>query len=88
MFPFGPARGTSAGFHQYDRQLRSGEVQAQITALKKYKAEIRSFDARGLSPLATADRDLVLSRILGSLLSLEFIRGWEKNPNVYSSAED
>jgi uncharacterized protein (DUF885 family) len=88
VFPFDPAQGTSAGFHQYDRELPSGskaEVQAQIAALKKYENEIRNFDARGLSPLAVADRDLVLSQIRGSLLSLESIRGWEKNPNVYSS---
>jgi uncharacterized protein (DUF885 family) len=88
VFPFDPAQGTAAGFHQYDQQLPSlskAQVQAQIAVLKKYETEVQGFDARGLSAVATADRELVLSQILGTLLSLESIRGWEKNPDNYSS---
>ena len=39
-----------------------------------------------MSPEARADRDLLISNILGTLLSLEKIRLWEKNPDIYSSS--
>ena len=39
----------------------------------------------GLSPGAAADRELVLAQIRGQLLTLEVIRPWEKNPDIYSS---
>jgi len=88
VFRFDPAQATQAGFHQYDALLPSGsraEVDSEIAALKKFESEVDHFDARGLSPAASADRDLVLAQIRGSLLALETIRMWEKNPDVYSS---
>lgn len=87
-FRFDPAQGTAQGFHQYDPLLPSGsraEVEAQVVALKKWDGDIRSFGARGLSDYAASDRELMLAQIEGSLLSLETIRMWEKNPDTYSS---
>lgn len=84
---FDPAAGTAWGFHQYDSQLSAqsrADILAQIAALHKYHIAVQSFDARGLSPYIAADRELVLSQIRGSLLSLEVVRGWEKNPDGYS----
>jgi uncharacterized protein (DUF885 family) len=89
VFRYDPVQATAAGFHQYDNQLPSGskaEIQAQIAALRKFEAEVAAFDARGLSPVAAADRELVLGQIRGTLLSLESIRMWEKNPDTYSSS--
>jgi uncharacterized protein (DUF885 family) len=88
VFPYDPVSGTAAGFHQYDAQLPSGsktEIQQQIAALHKFQTEAESFDPRGLSATAVADRELVLSQIRGGLLALENIRMWEKNPDTYSS---
>ncbi len=88
VFRFDPVSGTASGFHQYDAKLGSGsraEVQAQIAVLKKFGTEVAHFTPRGLSPTVAADRELVLSQIRGSLLELETIRGWEKNPDNYSS---
>jgi len=88
LFRFDPVQGTQAGFHQYDTLLASGsraEVDAEIAALKKFEEEVRDFGARGLTPGIAADRELVLSQIRGQLLTLEAIRPWEKNPDVYSS---
>src|SRR5271154_1856657 len=84
---FDPVQATAWGFHQYDAQLSSlakTEIQAQIQALRKFESEIQNFDAKGLSPFVAADRELVLAQIRGSLLSLETVRGWEKNPDTYS----
>ena len=80
-FKFDPVSGTQAGFHQYDPLLPSGsraEIDAQIASLKKFAGEVEAFSA---SP----DRDLLLSEIRGALLTLEEIRPWEKNPDIYSS---
>jgi uncharacterized protein (DUF885 family) len=88
VFRYDPAQATAAGFHQYDTQLPSGsktEIQAQIATLRKFEAEVAGFDARGLSPVTAADRELVLAQIRGALLALESIRMWEKNPDMYSS---
>src|SRR5262249_55675444 len=87
-FKFDPVAGTQAGFHQYDPLLPSGsrtEIEQQIAALKKFAGEFESFGAQGLSPSVAADRELVIAQIRGSLLSLEEIRFWEKNPDIYSS---
>ena len=88
VFKFDPVQGTAAGFHQYDSQLPAGtraEIQAEIAALRQFEGLVRDFDGRGLSPSTAADRELVLAQIRGSLLSLESIRSWEKNPDNYSS---
>jgi len=88
VFRFDPASATSDGFHQYDPQLPSGsraEVQQQIAVLHRYEDEVERFDAKGLSPFSAANRELVLSQIRGTLLELEAIRPWQKNPDVYSS---
>ena len=86
---FDPVSATSWGFHQYDALLSTesrAEIEAHINALHRFEAEVQSFDARGLSPFIANDRDLVLSQIRGTLLELETIRAWEKNPDTYSSA--
>jgi uncharacterized protein (DUF885 family) len=87
-FKFDPVAGTQAGFHQYDNLLPSGsraEVDEEIALLKKFLGEFEAFNASGLSASAAADRELAISQIKGGLLSLEVIRPWEKNPDIYSS---
>ena len=88
VFKYDPVQGTQAGFHQYDAMLGSGsraEIEAQKAALHKFEQEVERFDASGLSPAAAADRELVLAQIRGQLLTLEVVRPWEKNPDIYSS---
>jgi uncharacterized protein (DUF885 family) len=88
VFHYDPASATAAGFHEYDAQLPSGaraEIDAEIGALDEFAKRLESFDATGLTPFVAADRELLLAQIRGQLLSLETIRPWEKNPDVYSS---
>lgn len=90
-FKYNPSAGTAAGFHQYDDQLEDysrASIDKQIAVLKKFKAE---FAAPSLPAKATEaevaewiDLNLVINDINGHLLSLENIRGWEKNPDTYS----
>ena len=89
-FKFNPTQGTSAGFHQYDEQLedfsRSG-INRQIAVLKKFR-DIYSkgyTQTGGDSAGAGIDHALILNDINARLLTLENIRTWEKNPDLYSS---
>ncbi len=80
-FPFLPTNGTSAGLHQYDGKLedysRLGIVR-RVDALKKFEKEFAKLPQ-------SDDRDLVLNSIRADLLELETVRGWERDPDRYSS---
>jgi Bacterial protein of unknown function (DUF885) len=87
-FKFAPSAGTTAGFHQYDTQLEDyshESVLKQIAALHAMEKRVEAFDASTLNPVEAADRELVLSSIRGTLLTLETIRPWQKDPDIYSS---
>src|ERR1700674_1019952 len=80
-FPFSPTAATSAGIHKYDDKLEDyskAGVTKRVAALKKFEDE---FSKLPESP----DRDLVLNSIRAGLLELETVRGWERNPDNYSS---
>ena len=88
MFRFGPSNATLTGFHQYDSKLENysrSEVEAEAAALKAYEKKFDDFPAAGLDESAQGDLEIVRSNIRGALLELETIRGWEKNPDDYSS---
>jgi len=87
-FHYSPSAGTSAGFHQYDTQLEdfsAARIQQQTATLKQFEKEFEAFPSARLSAEQAADREIVLGNIRSGLLDLETIRGWEKNPDVYSS---
>ena len=88
FFKFSPTAGTSAGLHQYDTQLedysRDG-IEREIAALHKFDVRIAAVDPNSLDETTAGDRQILLSNIRGTLLELETIRPWEKNPDNYSS---
>ena len=80
-FKFNPTIGTSSGFHQYDALLEDyskAAVDAQIRSLHSAEKEFAALPA-------DPDRDLILNYIRATLLDLEQVRTWEKNPDIYSS---
>jgi uncharacterized protein (DUF885 family) len=86
-FKFNPTAGTSAGFHQYDNQLEDysrASIDRQIAVLKKFKNEFSSIQIKP-GEEQWVDLNLILGNINSSLLTLEQLRPWEKNPDVYSS---
>jgi uncharacterized protein (DUF885 family) len=87
-FRFAPTVGTLAGFHQYDSVLedysRTG-VDANMAALRAFEAKFTAVDAAQLDEATRADREIVLNNIHSTLLTLDTIRPWEKNPDTYSS---
>ncbi len=87
-FKFSPTNGTAAGLHQYDSQLEdysAAGVAREIAALHEYEKKVTAIDATALDGPVAADRDILLNNIKSELLTLEVIRGWEKNPDTYSS---
>jgi uncharacterized protein (DUF885 family) len=88
FFPSNPSAATVAGIHQYDARLEDysrREIDRQTQALHDYEKRLSAIDAAKLSPFIAGDRELLLSNIRSELLTLEVIRPWEKNPDVYSS---
>src|ERR1700683_3528681 len=84
-FPFNPTTATASGIHKYDAQLEDyskAGVGKRTAVLKKWEAEFAKLPE---SSAQQGDRDLVLNSIRDSLLELETIRMWERNPDEYSS---
>jgi uncharacterized protein (DUF885 family) len=87
-FHFSPTAGTAAGLHQYDTQLEdysAAAVQKEVAALRSAQQKIEAIDASALDAPVAADREILLNSIRSSLLTLDVIRPWEKNPDAYSS---
>jgi uncharacterized protein (DUF885 family) len=87
-FHFGPTNGTSDGLHQYDDKLEdysAANIQKQIAALHVYEKKVEAIDPSALDASVAGDRAILLNSIRSTLLSLEVIRFWEKNPDNYSS---
>jgi uncharacterized protein (DUF885 family) len=88
-FPYQPTIGTLTGYHQYDSKLEDyarSSIDGQIAALHAFEKRVEEIPADTLNQATRADRELVLSNVRGSLLSLEVIRPWEKNPDNYSGS--
>ena len=87
-FHFSPTNGTADGLHQYDTQLEdysAANIQRQIAALHAYEKKVEAVDPAALDASVAGDRAVLLNSIRSTLLTLEVIRPWEKNPDNYSS---
>ncbi|HKZ09794.1 MAG TPA: DUF885 domain-containing protein [Rhodanobacteraceae bacterium] len=86
--PTNPSAATSYGIHEYDGKLedysRAG-IDAEVKALTGWEQRVAAVDPASLSLYVRGDRDLVLNNIRSSLLTLQSIRPWQKNPDFYSS---
>jgi uncharacterized protein (DUF885 family) len=89
-FRYAPSAGTQTGFHQFDSQLEDYSrktIDAEIAVLKEFETRIESIrpDSSPTNFVPRSDREIVLANIRSQLLTLETIRPWEKQPDVYSS---
>ena len=87
-FHFAPTAGTEAGLHPYDAKLEdysAAEVQREVTALHACEKKLVAIDPSALDAPQAADYAILLNNVRGTLLELEVIRNWEKNPDNYSS---
>jgi uncharacterized protein (DUF885 family) len=88
FFKLNPTQATAAGFHQHDSELedysRQG-IEHQIAFAKDYLGRVNSFDTKSLSSEERQDHRMLVNDLESTLLELEDIRSWEKNPDHYSS---
>ncbi len=87
-FAFSPSSATAAGVHTFDGKLedysRAG-VDRAAGVLKRFEREFSAVAPAKLNAVAKTDREIVLSQIHAELLELEVLRGWERDPDRYSS---
>lgn len=89
VFRFSPTRATSLGLHQYDAQvedLSRQTIERETAALRTLVEKAAAFDLTNAPASVRGDRELFVSRLRGTLLDLEQIRNWERNPDVYPGA--
>jgi uncharacterized protein (DUF885 family) len=88
FFKLNPTQATAAGFHQHDSELedysRQG-IEHQIAFAKDYLGRVKGFDTQSLSSEERQDYRMLVNDLESTLLELEDIRSWEKNPDHYSS---
>lgn len=87
-FPNQPTAGTLAGYHQYDGKLEDmsrQSIDGEVSKLKEFEKRFADLNKKAHFDTATrGDAEMVLGSIRSQLLSLETIRLWEKDPDVYS----
>ncbi len=89
-FRYAPSGGTMTGYHQYDSQLEDFSrkaIDAEIAALHQFESRIEAIkpDDSAADFVPRSDREMVLANIRSQLLTLETIRPWEKDADIYSS---
>jgi uncharacterized protein (DUF885 family) len=87
-FPTNPTTATTDGLHAYDGKLEDysrAAVDASVKALEQWQTRVAAVDPASLSEYVRGDRELVLNNIHSTLLTLQTIRPWQKNPDTYSS---
>ncbi len=88
-YHFQPTAGTAAGLHRYDTEVEDyspATMARWIAALHSYEKKVEAVPADGLDASQAADRQILLNSIRSSLLSLQVIKMWQKNADMYSGA--
>jgi len=87
-FQNSPTWATDAGVHQYDGQLEDYSKQAIAKEQSGYEKFLQRLEDVSSSNLSLSDRidlQLLKNDCQSRLLNLKEIRGWQKNPDLYSS---
>jgi uncharacterized protein (DUF885 family) len=88
-FLYQPSTATMSGVHRFDDRLEDfsrKSIDREIAALHASSKQVNGTSAAALDQSTRGDRELVLSSIQSRLLTLEVVRYWEKNPDIYSGA--
>ncbi|MGH8231219.1 MAG: DUF885 domain-containing protein, partial [Steroidobacteraceae bacterium] len=85
-FPTNPTAATTAGVHRFDDRLEDysrSELQRQLQVLHRYERRFEAVNPGRLSERVRGDRELLLSNVRSTLLTLETIKPWQKDPGLY-----
>jgi uncharacterized protein (DUF885 family) len=89
FFSLHPSAATAYGFHQYDTKLEDYSADArerEIRGSKDFLSRVEALDGSKLPAGTSADREWMISSLHSSLLELENIQMWRKDPDQYSGA--
>ncbi len=81
-----PVRATFDGVHDHDAELgrwSKADLEAQAASLREYLRRVSSIDRDALPDADRWDLLVLESHVRASLLELEKVRSWERNPNFY-----
>lgn len=87
-FSHNPDAATVLGIHKYDAMapdFSASAITEEVAGLKNYKKQFEELKADSLSAQTKIDRQLVLGDINSRLLTLEQLKFWESDPDMYSS---
>ncbi len=81
-----PTRATFDGNHDFDSRLGTysrSQIEGQVDSLRQHLRRVTIVDRSALDDETYYDSLVLESHIRASLLDLERIRSWERNPNFY-----
>ncbi len=81
-----PSQSTDLGIHKFDDQLddySAASVKAEAEAARAFKARLTAIDPATLSLDPQLDREFLLRSMDNTVLQLEVIRRWAKDPDQY-----
>jgi uncharacterized protein (DUF885 family) len=87
-FHYAPSNATLLGLHQYDNQLEDyshATVERETADLERFESRFSAIAPGQLDLTSQGDLQLLQANIQTTLLSLNTIRLWEKDPDLYSS---
>jgi uncharacterized protein (DUF885 family) len=82
-----PSAATDLGVHTYDARLEDMSqtaIAAESQASKDFRAKLVAVDTTSLSLEKTLDRQLLIHAMDATILGLDSIRRWAKDPDTYS----
>src|SRR6185295_10449579 len=82
-----PSVATDLGVHDYDRQLENLSAAAfaeESKAVAGFKSRVAAMDPAALSLDAQLDREVLLHVFDAATISIDVIRQYTKNPDMYS----
>ena len=88
---FRPHDAIELGLHRFDGKLpdrSAAGLAAEIERLHRAEAAFRAYDPARLSPLASLEREILISEIRGKLFDLEVRREPWRNPMFYTEELD
>jgi uncharacterized protein (DUF885 family) len=84
-----PSQATDLGVHTYDSQLEDFSREAfgyQVKALQGFRRQLDLLDPSTLSADQQLDREQLIHAMDSQILTLDVIRQWTKDPDMYSGA--
>ena len=86
--PYQPSQATALGIHDYDTKLEDwsqGTRDTEVRGLHYFMSKFDAFPTDGLDGNTQGDLLMMRNYLRSQLLTLETIRPWQKNPDMYSS---